>query len=293
MVIVQLTGGLGNQLFQYAAAKSLSQHHGVPLLLDVSSFHREELPDLEVPRNFELYQFEGVTEKIISPAEVKVLINTKGSTYSFYKFFPRHRRPLYIEPHFHFDPDFFNSRKTVLLKGGWQSEKYFIAIKEQIQKILVLKPGFVERVKDKAEQFSNDNTVAVHIRRGDYLRKQIILEWHGVMSKEYYTNAVKKLAEHTGNLSILYFTDDPDWVENELLPTIPGEIVSNETSQTHLEDFYLMSHCRHNIIANSSFSWWAAWLNKNPDKIVIGPKNWFDKGPGDTQDVIPASWLKI
>jgi hypothetical protein len=293
MIIVQLTGGLGNQLFQYAAAKSLSLYHNVPLLLDCSSFYREEIAELEVPRDFELYQFEGVKEKIITPEELASTIDLKNEKSFLSKILPPHRRQIYTCPFFHYDRNFFKSRKTVYLKGGWQSEKYFSNYKDTLFQSLQLKPDVISPVREKARQIKEKQTVGVHIRRGDYLRMQIIFEWHGVMSKDYYARGFESIHKLRGDFSVLYFTDDPEWVQKELIPVMDGEIVSSTTSQNHFQDFYLLRCCHNNIIANSSFSWWAAWLNPNPDKMVIAPKNWFNKGPKDTQDLLPANWVQL
>ena len=291
MVVVQLNGGLGNQLFQYAAAKSLSLSHNTSLHLDISSFYRETLPELEVPRAFELYNFKGVKEKIEkSPVNIQ-----KGSYRSIasriQKIFPRHKRDIYNEPYYHFSDNFFKTKKDVILKGQWQSEKYFSRYQDVIKNTYELKDEFIKNVKHFLP--SNKETVSVHIRRGDYMRKPIILDWHGVMSKEYYQNAFEILKKKLQDFQVYYFSDDPSWVRSELIPMMPGTIVSTEISSSHLEDFYLMSQCKHNIIANSSFSWWAAWLNPNPDKTVIAPKKWFNSGPQDTQDLFPSSWIKI
>jgi len=293
MVIAQITGGLGNQLFQYAAAKALSIHHQVPLLLEISSFYRKELPELEVPRDFELFNFNGIAEKIISPEELSTLIDLKKASVLSRMLIPAYKKDIYTEPHYHFDKNFFKSKKKVFLKGGWQSEKYFKLYAKEIRNNLHLKNALVERVIEKANALKIENSVAVHVRRGDYLRKKIIYEWHGVMEKDYYAKAFEALDSKTKNLKVYYFTDDADWVLKNLLPLQKGEIVSGNITQTHYEDLYLMSHCRNNIIANSSFSWWGAWLNSYPGKIVMAPKKWFDKGFKDTQDVIPSEWIKI
>jgi hypothetical protein len=293
MVIAQITGGLGNQLFQYAAAKALSIHHQVPLLLEVSSFYRTELPELEVSREFELFNFTGITEKIISPEEVSSLIDLKKSNVLPKMIIPGYKKDIYTEPHYHFDKNFFKSKKKVLLKGGWQSEKYFKPYSEEIRADIQLKPALVENVIEIAKKITEENAVSVHIRRGDYLRKQIIYEWHGVMEKEYYIKAFELLYSKTKFSNAYYFTDDVDWVTNNLSPLFDGDIISGDIGNNHVEELYLMSQCKHNIIANSSFSWWGAWLNNNPDKIVVAPKNWFNKGPKDTQDLIPQGWLKI
>jgi hypothetical protein len=294
MVIVYLNGGLANQLFQYASAKALSLHHQVPLALDISSFSRTELPELEVPRDFELYNFKGVNEIVLTKEKLE-----NDPAYRFArpswinKLLPAHKRNVYVEPHYHYDSNFFKAGKNVYLKGGWQSEKYFAPYREELVSILEMKEELVTRVKNKALEFQQQPTVGVHIRRGDYLRKQIILEWHGVLGRDYYAQAFEIMSKHFPRLKIAYFTDDVDWVEKELLPIAPGEIISGTISRTGPEDFYLMSQCTHNIIANSSFSWWAAWLNKNPSKMVIAPKKWFDKAPLNAKDVVPESWTRI
>ena len=293
MITVQLNGGLGNQLFQYAAAKSLALHHKVPLQIDISSFQRENLPELEVPRDFELYNFQGIVDNTIflSEKQNEEIISFLKRT-SLSKLLPNHKRKIYSEPFYHFDKNFFHSKKNILLRGQWQSEKYFLRYKDTFEEILQLKIPLVQQCLPKAKELYQRNSVSVHIRRADYLRKQIIYEWHGVMEKDYYLKAFEILQAKLGRFEVYYFTDDITWVENELIPVQPGEIVSSYTN-SHYEDFYLISQCKHNIIANSSFSWWGAWLNRNTEKIVIGPKKWFNKGPKDTFDILPDSWIKV
>jgi hypothetical protein len=293
MVIVQLNGGLGNQLFQYAAAKSLSLHHNVPLKIDISSFQRRDLPELEVPRDFELYNFTGVGDKTFSLSkeeneEIISFLKKKSLT----KLLPNHRRKIYSAPFYHFDPNFFKSKKNIFLRGQWQSEKYFLPYQEFFKEALQLKPELIQQSLPTAGKLRSINSVSVHVRRADYLRKQIILEWHGVMGKEYYKKAFKILDQKIGAYKVFYFTDDPQWVRQELLCLKEGEIISESTS-SHYEDFFLISQCGHNIIANSSFSWWGAWLNANPEKVVIGPENWFNQGPKDTYDIMPGNWIKV
>lgn len=295
MIVVQLIGGLGNQLFQYAAAKSLSLYHETELQLDVSSFLRTELPDLEVPRDFEMYNFKGVNERSV---DVNTLVNNKE--YSFLsekgleRLLPNYKRGIYKEPFYHFDNNFFKSRKNVFLKGGWQSYKYFDKFQNNIVNALQLKDNLIDAgEKTLYETAGSGGVVSVHVRRGDYLRKPIILEWHGIMGKEYYAEAFEQISKRSTINKVLYFSDEPEWVANELLPIMHGEIISGKISKSQYQDFYLMQHCSHNIVANSSFSWWAAYLNPNPDKIVIAPKRWFNKAPYDTKDLIPENWIRI
>lgn len=282
MITVELTGGLGNQLFQYAAAKALSIHHKTELILEISSFYKKDIPILEVPRDFQLYNFKGIYEKTIQHQYKEKKIE---------KLIPNHKRSVYKEPFYHYDNNFFKSKKNTFLKGVWQSEHYFNRNKKLIIDCLHLKDNLIEKVKEKASKIKTETSVSIHIRRADYLRKKIILDWHGVLEKEYYLNGIKQLS-NIGIEKVYYFTDDIVWVEKELIPLMPGEIIS-KTTKTHYEDFYLMSQCQHNIIANSSFSWWAAYLNPNPNKIVIAPKNWFNKAPLNTKDLYPQEWIII
>jgi hypothetical protein len=294
MIIVQLTGGLGNQMFQYAAAKALSIKKNTELLLDVSSFLRTELPDLEVPRDFELIHFKGVSEKVVNINELK---NQKKFEFleekKLKKLLPKHKRGIYREKFYHFDDQFFNANSSSYLIGIWQSPRYFELFKNIITQNFQIKESSIQNVLKKGLELSKSNSVSIHIRRGDYLRKPIILDWHGIMSKEYYLKAFETLSSKTTIDKVYYFSDEPEWVESELLPYIPGEIISNQIATSQYEDFYLMNQCQNNIIANSSFSWWAAYLNPNPNKIVIAPKKWFNSAPNNTKDLFPPDWITI
>ena len=294
MVTVQLNGGLGNQLFQYAAGKALALHHEVPLQIDISWFYKNELHYLEVPRAYELSNFKGVTDQIIR-TNTAPQVERRGYLERKFvsKIFPAYKKNVYIEPFCHFDSNFFKSKKEVILKGQWQSEKYFRRYKKFFCDTIVLNDDLIMQVAKTGAELQRQESVAVHIRRADYLRLPIILEWHGVMDKDYYISAFRLLDGILGKYKVYYFTDDPEWVKKELLPVQDGSLMSQQFSSTHHHDFYLMSKCRHAIIANSSFSWWAAWLNSNPHKIVVGPKKWFGNGPKDSYDVLPENWLQI
>lgn len=294
MIIVQLTGGLGNQMFQYAAAKALSLKKKTELFLDVSSFLRTELPDLEVPRDFELKHFKGVTEKVVNINELK---NDKEFNFltekKIEKLLPKHKRGIYREKFYHFDQRFFNAISSTYLIGIWQSPKYFESYKEVILNNFQIQNTSIQNVIERAKELNSSNSVSIHIRRGDYLRKPIILDWHGIMSKEYYIKAFEVLNSKKKIDKVYYFSDEPEWVKTELMPHIPGEIVSSNIGLTQYEDFYLMQQCQNNIVANSSFSWWAAYLNPNPNKIVIAPKKWFNSAPNNTKDLFPQDWITI
>lgn len=284
MIVVQLKGGIGNQLFQYAAAKALATHHRVPLKLDVSSYQQDTL------RGFELGNFnvdvELATEMELARFKQGVLGKIRE------RLLPHYRRTTYKEQDFSFDRHFLQARPDVYLKGYWQSEKYFLPIQEPLRKAFVLKPELISSVIELGNKMAAEESVAIHIRRGDYVKPEVI-KVHGVIPAAYYAAAIKRIAAQV-NVSCLYiFTDDEQWVKQYLPLTGNYVFVSNEFTSTHYEDFYLMSRCRHNIIANSSFSWWAAWLNDHAGKIVVAPHKWFNQAPHDIKDLFPVGWVSI
>ncbi len=293
MIIAELTGGMGNQMFQYAAAKALSLYHNTELAIDLHSYYREVFPELEVARSFELNKFSGVNERLITPHHAIHHYNTFKKT-PFSALVAPHKRKVYKEPFYHYDKNFMKARKDVMLKGYWQSEQYFANYKEEIRQSFLIKEVVVKRVTDVGEKIRRETSVAVHIRRGDYLRLPVILAWHGVLDTNHYNNAFSLLKIKLKKVfKIYYFTDDPTWVQENLCNNWPGTISSKEYQTNAIEDFYLMSQCKHNIIANSSFSWWAAWLNNHPDKIIVAPINWFGSAPYDTKDLYPETWMKV
>ena len=287
MILVELNGGLGNQLFQYAAGKSLSLYHNTDLWLAYST--EQNLPGGLESRPFDLYHF-TIPDKMADPVALKFF-----SSLSFYSKFldklkPPHKRKIYRQSFFHFDPHFFQAKSTVFLKGLWQSEKFFLPFQKEIRQLL----QFTEislSLNSVANKMKHENSISIHIRRGDYLAK-ISLDVLGIQPLSYYQEAINIILSKTDNPVFYFFSDDIEWVKENF--QMPGAIyTSNYITKSHIEDLYLMSHCQHNIIANSSFSWWGAWLNNNPGKIVIGPKNWFNKGPKDTQDILPENWIRI
>ncbi|HEY0066775.1 MAG TPA: alpha-1,2-fucosyltransferase [Flavisolibacter sp.] len=283
MIIIRLTGGLGNQMFQYAAARCLALKNGAELKLDTTAYREDQL------RNFDLFCL-NIKASIATPAEIDALKakGTAGRVMSYLTPYPR--RKFYKQPWFRFHPSFFRLTDPVYLQGYFQSEKYFEAEREQVQKDFTIKKELTANAEPLAAGLQAQESVALHIRRGDY-RNDVSLDYHGIVPLDYYREAVEQVSSKVAHPHFYIFSDDGAWVkENLKLPK--ATIVSGELSSTHFEDLYLMSRCRHNIIANSSFSWWAAWLNANPEKIVIAPRHWFNKGPKDTEDLIPGEWTR-
>jgi hypothetical protein len=290
MIIVQLKGGLGNQLFQYAAGLSLGQHHHVPVKVDINEL-KEADKKIKTQRSYEL-------DKLIEPplvaSEEEIEFFTRQNILNKYldKLRSSHRRLIYNEKKFQFDKNFFSAGPTTYLKGYRQSEKYFISIEEKIRFEFQLKPALLQNVQAYVGQLASEESVSIHIRRGDYANA-LVQNYHGTLNEEYYQAAINTISAAIKNTSFYIFSDDIKWIKDKLKFSRPVEFISGSVTKTPYEDFYLMSRCKHNIIANSSFSWWAAWLNSNPGKIVIAPKKWFNNAPYDTRDLIPEGWLKL
>jgi hypothetical protein len=285
MIISHINGGLGNQMFQYAAGKTLAQLNNTFLKLDVSEFDKNNL------RNFDLLSFEA-NILFAAKQDINDLLPSHNFEKAFQYFSPLKKRTYYREKSFSFDEKVLRLGKNVYLKGYFQSEKYFLPAKNMIRKDFTFKGSVVTHVAEFVSQLNNTSSVSIHVRRGDFSKNPEISEFHGTLEKEYYLAAINLVRSKIENPVFYFFSDDIDWVKENL--SIPNaSYLSGSITKNHFEDLYLMSQCKHNIIANSSFSWWGAWLNENPGKLVIGPKKWFNQGPKDTQDLLPEKWIKI
>ena len=285
MIISHINGGLGNQMFQFAAGKTLAQRNNTILKLDVSEFAKNKL------RSFDLLAFE--TDILFATdQEINDLVPSHNFEKAFQYFSPLKKRSYYREKSFSFDDKVLELGKNVYLKGYFQSEKYFLPAKDTIRKEFTFKNKLITKLDETSFQLKDLNSVSIHVRRGDFSKNPEIAEYHGTLDKDYYNSSLGLIRSKVPDPSFYLFSDDINWAKNNL--QIPDAIyVSGNLTQNHFEDLYLMSQCKHNIIANSSFSWWGAWLNNHPDKIVIAPEKWFNQGPKDTRDLLPAGWLKI
>jgi len=279
MIISRITSGLGNQMFQYAIGRSLSLQHQTSLKLDIMNFDKKQY------RKFGLTNF-NLNIEYASSNEIN---SFKGHLIDFFK--PYHKKKNIKERYTHYDPTIKNLIKDDLYLGGyWQSDKYFKDFEVEIRKDLAFKSSIITNVSDQQKLIQNSNSVSLHIRRGDYHSHPIIAKSHGVLSLEYYYNAIKHLKETDHSLIFFIFSDDMHWVKNNLKLK---ENVHFVEGNTEIEDLFLMSICKNNIIANSTFSWWGAWLNSNKEKIVIMPEFWFKDKPYNKSDIAPSQWLRM
>jgi glycosyl transferase family 11 len=289
MIIVKLCGGLGNQLFQYALGKSLSIASKLPLKLDINAFKKDTL------RKYYLNNF-TINEELATQKEIVVFKNNiflkainKLTKNKFH-----YLNHIVNEKNICFEPQILKIKKKVYLDGYWQTEKYFKDIENILKKEFVLKTPLNAKNKKTLERISVSlNSVALHIRRGDYVNNTATSQFHGNCSLQYYQNAINLISEKIKDPHFFIFSDDIPWVKENLKSKYPMYYLDNNPPEKGYEDLRLMSGCKHFIIANSSFSWWGAWLAENKNKIVIAPKKWFNDTSIDTKDLIPETWLKI
>lgn len=268
-------------MFQYAAGRALALRHSVPLLLDTGSYE---------PKQAGMYGLNGlqVQAGIATPEQLGVFEQGLAGRV-MNRLLPLQFRRIYKEPHFHYDPAFRQAKPPLYLKGYWQSWKYFDEAAAQVREDFRFAQGFSPAVLEKAALLESTASVALHFRRGDYTQQETVA-YHGICGPAYYEKAVRQLP---AGLQYYIFTNDPAWVRENLPPGISCEILSGTLSHTQYEDLFLMSRCRHQVIANSSYSWWAAWLNPFEDKQVIAPQQWFNAAQLDTHDLFPANWQTI
>lgn len=290
MVIVLLTGGLGNQMFQYCLYKKLISI-GRDVRIDDNRLRTEgnEHNGLELERVF------GINYRRASVRDVKAFnnkYNLKGAFRQVRKMFGRQVPPRgYKEGRLVYRNDFYKL-KDVYLWGYWQSWKYFYELRDDILKDFSFRYIDNARNNELLESIKNTNAVSIHVRRGDYLKAEYAAMFGNICTKDYYMAAVSYMEKTVGKCHFYIFTDDVDWVLQNM--DFAGEytVVDWNRGADSYMDMYFMTLCRHNIIANSSFSWWGAWLNQNPDKVVIAPKKW-SNDEEDFKDTVPDDWVRL
>lgn len=296
MIIVKLMGGLGNQMFQYAAGRRLAQRYNAELKLDLS--HLGGNQDGITPRSFDLKHL-NITAAIASPREMAEMCRPVPSRIEYLWLWLRQSvglkktRPYLLrEGQFHFDPELLHAPDNVYMEGYWQSERYFADISSIIRREFACKAPLAGANLELAEMITGCNSVSIHVRRGDYVTSKAASEYHGVCSLDYYRSCIDELAQAVPGLRLFVFSDEPGWAREQLKTGFPTTVVSHNGPEGAHEDLRLMSLCRHNINANSSFSWWGSWLNVNPEKMVFAPKLWFRDANRDTSDLIPQGWRR-
>lgn len=281
MIVVRITSGLGNQMFQYALAKSLEINLSTQVKLD-NSYFQSQNPN----RNYELSNFD-ISLPIANLEEI-TFKKTKNI------FLPNYKQNYVAEKSVRFDKKIFKIKQNAYLEGYWQSEKYFENIVQQLKKDFSFTKFSSQTNQEIIHQIQHTkNSVAVHFRRGDYAHHHIIKEKIGTIPLIYYHNAIQKINSLIGDIHLFIFSDEISWVKDNFNPPIPHTFITANSPTNGYDDLVLMAHCQHQIIANSTLSWWAAWLNTNPDKIIIAPKCWFKSNLLDSKDILPKNWITL
>lgn len=295
MITTKITGGLGNQMFQYAAGRALSLKNSTELYVDLSalsSFNSEVTHRVYGLDSFDL-PIQIATRSILG----KYLNHHSlpGYLRSFRKLIKEDHGSDYVEEVGHsFHPELLELTGDKYLSGYWQSEKYFIHEREIILKDFSTRTSVISPQNVAIEQeIQKENSVSIHIRRADYVTNIKTNKYHGICSVDYYKNAISMIENRLEKPTFFVFSDDQQWVVKNIMSKNKIIYVDWNTGKDDHEDIRLMSKCKHNIIANSTFSWWGAWLNQNYDKIVIGPDKWFQDQSVNAGDILPDSWIKI
>jgi len=290
MIVAKLIGGLGNQMFQYAFGYRLAQLSGTELKLDIAAFEKYKLHkvaihhlnvnynslligDRKVNRLTNEYGVRAMLKKakLVKP-KIKIIQETT----------PGFRKELVT-----------NYTQDVYLDGFWQSEKYFKGAEDEIREHLMVITQPSPANQQMLSTIKKTNAISVHIRRADYVTNPHTLSFHGICSMEYYQKAADLVKSKVDNPVFFVFSDDIAWAKENINFNTEQFFADMNNADTNYEDLRLMYSCKHHIIANSSFSWWGAWLNPLKEKMVIAPRTWFSQQGLDAGDIVPESWIRI
>ncbi|MCH8466616.1 MAG: alpha-1,2-fucosyltransferase [Roseinatronobacter sp.] len=294
MVITKLIGGLGNQMFQYAAGVSLARNIGVDLRID-----KNALRTYNLHQGYQLDEiFQGdfiqATEwemfKLMGLRKFKIV--KRGAEVN-----PKHKfkagYPFIRQPTHNYWADFDKITTSGYLAGYWQSSKYFANSEAEVRQAFSFKDNLTGRNLEIVNKVRSENSVAIHIRRGDYISDPGSLKFHGFCDWNYYDKAVSIIIEKTGASKFYIFSDEPEVARLHFQDTRSFEIVDWNTGRSSYRDMQIMSHCRHHIIANSTFSWWGAWLADSPEQVVVAPSSWFQGSDEQIVDIYEPDWIII
>lgn len=282
MIITRLSLGLGNNLFQYALGRRLAIERNTELFLDFSG-------ENEGRRRYALdyiSRFNMIRSVASKKDLMKIILLNKFPFLNL-----GHKNSVFTEKTHSFDLDVLGVPQNSYLTGYWQSEKYFKTVENTIRKDLKLKEPQGKKYQDFLDRIMKSNSISIHFRRDDFMSEKN-LRIFNTCTPDYYHNAVSYLSGKISAPELFVFSDDIEWVKQNIKFNFPTTFVSGNGLADY-QEIILMSACKYNIIANSTYSWWGAWLNDNPQKIVITPKKWFVDPDRDEKDLIPEEWIKI
>jgi hypothetical protein len=287
MIFVYLQGGLGNQMFQYAFAKALAMDKSMPFVIDTSHF--EKASDLgETPRDLQLHLFQTMFQ-ISQKEDQNLLLSVR---------YPSLIQKIRNKISQHYPLEIVNDDTSLarvksstaphyLLSGYFQKETYFEKIIAEIRK------DFESKEIIETPFATNEKTVSVHIRRGDYITNTNARAHHGVCGIDYYERAFSYLESKISNPQYIFFSDDIEWCKEHFKNKVHAFFIEDRIGKPEHEDLVIMSRCAHHIIANSSYSWWGAWLNPSDSKIVVAPARWNNAQKSAINQYVPPTWKQL
>lgn len=292
MIISHLIGGLGNQMFQYAAGRALSLERHVPLYLDVKDFAGYALHN-----GYELDRIFNIKAQLAGNDELKKVLGWRAYSPIRKKLYRPQLTKLrgnrmFVDTQFSSWRQINEVPNDCYLMGNWQTEHYFDKVREIVRADFLFKLPAVGRNAELAGKINNSTAVSLHVRRGDYVVNPATQAFHGLCSLDYYRRAIDYVTNRVANPEFFIFSDDISWARENLHLEYSCHYVDHNKGDESYNDMRLMSLCKHHIIANSSFSWWGAWLNSRLDKIVVAPRRWV-LSDFDASDIIPSAWVKI
>ena len=293
MIIVRLMGGLGNQMFQYAFGRALAHRNSTELKLDKSSFPERTATDNGyVERNYDLDVFafeptfatESEVALLSKRSRVMIVDRVMNKALGF-------KSTVVLEPHFHFSKAVAHETNgDRYLIGYWQSRKYFQEIEPVIRDEFQFREPMSQESAELLGRIRSVDSVCLNVRRGDF----VVNPFHGSFGVDYFHTADRMLKERLPAYEYFVFSDDIEWCRQHLSFDVPTTFVSHDYAGQKFQDYLrLMSGCKHFVIPNSSFAWWAVWFNDDAERVVIAPDRWFADPSYDTSDLIPEDWIRI
>jgi hypothetical protein len=290
-------GGLGNQMFQYAAGLRLAVRHHTTLKLDLTLL-LDRTPNDSTFREFDLEIF-GISGPVATSEEVRrfrQLADRRSWTLMEKVSYHLGRDRYYRESRCSFQPAVLNLPGRTYLEGYFQDERYFLDIAPIVRKQFCLAPDEARlsiATRKLAEAIRSSDSICVHVRRGDYVANPVSKRAHGCCSLEYFRRALVELRSRAAYGKVFIFSDDVGWCRERFSSSeaiVVGEEYADPHAHTH---FWLMTLCKHFVISNSTFSWWAAWLARGTDSIICSPVPWFEEPQYSAMEICPSSWLRI
>lgn len=292
MITIRLKGGMGNQMFQYAFAKGLAKTLNTDVKIDCSLLLDRSRGKDYIYRNYDLSIFNVEENFSIQPSFLRTIYKLKFS--KLRKFITSQvakGKVIENEKYFHTDENLIiNPTDNAIYDGWWQSVRYFDNVKEELKNDFSFKTTTLPESKELYNRIQNTNSICLNVRRTDFLTNPEL----NSTNLDYFLRAAKKMGELVNNPHFYIFSDDTKWCEENILLDYPVEVIQHTHKGAKFGNYMqLMITCKHFIIPNSSYAWWAVWLNTNEDKHIIAPKNWFNEGDYDTKGLVPTNWIRM